>query len=88
MIEAVFRYKCRLCGERFDGAHTSPSNAQHYLLHAVYGFRLGGTLGAFCAPKLIESHSCVFKHPAPTVPDQTGAGVADLIGYFIRGEDD
>jgi hypothetical protein len=78
MKTAIFQYKCRLCREIFSGEHTSTNNAQHYLIHAVYGFALGDALSAFNPPSLISTHPACTK----------GYGVADLIGYIVRGEDD
>lgn len=74
MKEAVFKYKCRLCGETHDDAHTSEDNAQLLLPHIVYQHHdpPAGLIGVI--PTLIATHpGC-----------KLGYGVSDLIGYIIE----
>jgi len=72
MKEAVFKYKCRMCGKEFDGVccgeKFAPMVLQEILLNVDLGTK--GFKG-----HLIESHICKMGNH----------GVGDLIGYIIRG---
>ncbi len=70
---AIFEYKCRLCGERYQGAHTSVELAQHLLLSIVYGWNPpAGIIGM--NPTLIATHpGC-----------KLGYGVSDFLGYIVK----
>ena len=71
MKEAVFRYKCRMCGKEFDGVCCRENLALTVLQEILLDIDLGtkGFKG-----HLIEHHIC-----------KTGNhGVGDLIGYTVR----
>lgn len=73
MDTAVFQYKCRLCGEVFDDAITSPENAQITLICTVTNKPMPEKFIGI-QPEMIELHAGCKK----------GYGVADLIGYVVQ----
>ena len=77
MKEAIFVYKCRLCGIKFDAQITSEENALYVLTSIVHGIPTPKHLIGL-PPDFIAVHAGC----------KEGVGVADLIGYIVRGEDD
>ena len=75
MTEAVFQYKCRHCGERYDGGVTGSQRGLQCLLQALKGKGDRTTI-----PPLHDIHYC------ETAVERVG--IADLVGYRTRGEGD
>jgi len=75
MKVAKFLYKCRLCGETFDGEQTNEKTAFMVLIYTTIGGpRPPGVIGP--QPEMITTHSGC----------ENGMGVADLIGYTVEEE--
>jgi len=73
MKTAKFQYKCRLCGEIYDGACTGEINALNILMHIVFGISLPEDLFGVL-PSMVSIHAGC----------KVGYGVADLIGYVVE----
>ena len=71
MKTAIFKYKCRLCGEEYEDSYTSEDIAQEVLIDLVYKYPMPkGLIGV--SPTLLGTHSGC----------KVGYGVSDLIGYI------
>ena len=72
---AVFKYKCRLCGEVFSNGDTSGFNGFRLLVHAALdvGY-IDDLIGS--APGMVDLHYDCKK----------GIGVGDLIGVEMEDE--
>ena len=69
MKMAKFQYKCRLCGEIYDGPCGQIKNAHMILIHTILDEKIPEFLGA--PPMMISTHLC-----------KNGHGVSDLVGYI------
>jgi len=70
---ASFTYKCRMCGEKFAEAHTTPENAEKTLICLLTGIPFSSLKLIGTMPVMITAHSC----------DNGNRGLADLIGYEV-----
>lgn len=76
---ATFRFQCRRCERRFNGASTSEANAEMITVAVVGGHPLPDTIGLATAPTMTTTHYCKDG-------DLGGMGIADFIGYEVRTE--
>jgi hypothetical protein len=79
MKEAVFQYKCRLCGKVYDGCCCGEEIAFNILIGTLLDFKELFKRYKGMRPHMVENHCC---------DEKTGNyGVGDLIGFIIRGAD-
>ena len=76
MKTAIFRYKCRSCGEEYDDAHTSEENALMTLICTIQDKPMPSKMIGV-QPAMVDIHSNCKK----------GSGVSDLMGYIIKEEE-
>ncbi len=77
MKEAVFLYRCRLCGAIEDSVGCGQKSALHHLIMTELGESSGG----------ISTHMLGIHH-CQGYKGVSNLGVTDLIGIEMRGSDD